>query len=597
MNFIKNVLSSALGFFLALGLIFFLFTGVVVAVVSVVAGEEEQEISIKDNSVLKVQLQGKMKDYLSEPENWLGKFMQEDSFWELRSVCKSIKRAAFDSKIKGMSIELKGLNAGISQLKELREYLSLFKKKGKWITAYADSYGQKGYYLSSVADSIFVHPMGAVDCKGLSTEILFFKDILEKYGIEMRTVRHGKYKSAIEPFVANKISHDNQKQITVLLQDIWQVLRKDIATDRKVSPEKLNRWADGLLGRNAQMALENKLVDGIAYKDSYREKLKQKLAAKHLNMVDLQEYQQYVRTKYDKIAHRFFEDKIAVVYAQGSIVYGQGDPRSIGQGVLLKTFEKIKKDTLIKAVVLRINSPGGSALASDLICRGVEKLKQKKPVVVSMGNLAASGGYYIASGADYIFAQPTTITGSIGVFGIVPNISKLAKNVGIQPHRIATNKGAYYSVFQNPKKDFIDIAQQSVDAIYQRFISKVAQGRKMPLAQVEKLAQGRVWSGVAAFENKLVDSLGGLEQAIEKAAAMVDIEIYSVHKFPKYEDDFKALLKKITSFDLGSKAKKEILKQVFGTSYTELIQDFTQAKKIPFTKNIQARIPFLMQID
>ena len=588
LNFFKNVLSSALGFFLALGLLFFLLMSILgVLFFGKISGQKELKIEIKDHSVLKIQLQGTIKDYVSEYENLLSKVAGRQDFWELHTVCNTIKAAAFDDKIKGISLEFEGLEAGISQLKELREYLSFFKKQGKWITAYSESYSQKEYYLSSIADSIFVHPMGQVDFKGLSTELLFFKDLLNKYGIKMQTIRHGKYKSAIEPFIANKISPSNQKQMTALLRDLWENMQKDIAGDRKVSLQKLNIWADHLAGRNAQMALENGLVDGIFYKDVYKEKLKQKLGTENLSVIHLWDYRPF--KKYSAI-----KNKIALVYAQGNIMQGEENPNTITPSTLLKTFEKIKKDTLIKAVVLRIDSPGGSALASDLICTGVEQLKQKKPLIVSMGNVAASGGYYIASAADYIFAEPTTITGSIGVFGILPNISKFSKNLGIHPHRIATNKGAYYSIFQKPKKDFISVAQQSVDGIYRRFVSKVAKGRNMKISQVENLAQGRVWSGVAAFENKLVDALGGLQNAIEKAAALASIQKYKIRKFPESKDGFKELFKKITAFD--AMTKKELLKQFFGNTYSQCIQDFTKTPKRPFNKNIQARLPFLMEI-
>lgn len=590
--FLKNILSSAIGFFLALGLIFLLFMGVLGALFfGKISEQKKPKMEIKDNSVLKIQLRGTLKDYVSEYENLFSKVAGQNDFWELRKVCNAIKTAAYDNKIKGISLELQNLEAGISQLKELREYLSFFKKQGKWIKAYSDTYAQKTYYLSSVADSIFVHPMGQVDFKGLSMELLFFKDLLNKYGIEMQTIRQGKYKSAIEPFIASKISPSNQKQMTALLEDIWKNMKKDIAKDRKVSLKKLDTWADNSLGRNAQMALKNGLVDGILYKDVYTEQLKQKLSTKNLSIIYLEDYH------LDSKKYRDTQNKIALVYAQGSIMYSEENPNTIVPSKLFKTFEKIKEDSLIKAVVLRINSPGGSALASDLICRGIEKLKQKKPVIVSMGNVAASGGYYIASAADYIFAEPMTITGSIGVFGIVPNIRKLSKNMGIHAHRIATNKGAYYSIFQNPKKDFISIAQQNVDSIYKRFISKVAKGRSMKISQVENLAQGRVWSGTAAFENKLVDSLGGLQNAIEKAAMLAAIQKYKILKFPRYKDGFKEIFKKITRFNSDLKLKKALLKQFFGNTYTQYIQDFIKAPKKPFTKNIQARLPFFVQIN
>ena len=583
MRFLKNVLSSTIGVFLALGFLIFLFVGLIAIVIS---DKQEQRVFVEDNSVLKILLDQRIKDYVPKHSDPFDEIFGENEFYlSLDRINIAIQKAIFDDKIKGISIELRNVNAGLSQLKELRDNLFTFKKH-KWITAYADTYGQKEYYLSSVADSVFVHPMGGVDLRGLHSEVLFFKDFQDKYGLKMEVIRHGKYKSAAEPFIANKISENNKQQITELLQSIWKTMTSDISFDRKMKVSTLNDLADNLAGRNATLALKNYLVDGIVYEDEYEEKLKQRINHKHLNTISLHDYikagnsRTYVSTK----------NRIAVVYAQGDIIYGEGDEKNIGQDLMLGTFEKIRKDTLIKAVVLRVNSPGGSALGSDLICRGVERLKAEKPVVVSMGDVAASGGYYIACSANYIFAQPTTITGSIGVFGMLPNASKFTKSIGIHSHRIATNKGAYYSFLEPVKKDFIKVARQSVDDVYQRFVGKVAQGRGLEISQVEENAQGRVWSGYQAVANKLVDSLGGLEQAIEKAAKMANIQKYRIINLPKYKKDFKKLMQKLSFLD----AKKEILKDVIGTPYAGLIQKIEHNIN---QKGIQARLPFVMKID
>ena len=354
-------------------------------------------------------------------------------FWELwtkvtglNTLLEAIENAKNDEKISGISIETKSLQGGISQLTAIRSALEDFKTSGKFVMAYADAYGQKEYYLSSVADSLFLSPIGQIDFKGLASEILFFKDFQDNYGVKMEVIRHGKYKSAVEPFLENKMSKANRMQIQSLLQSLWATLVQDISLSRGLSLEVLNEIADLSKGRAADMAVENKLADAALYRDAYDEKLKALAQTETLNSLNLMDY---IQSRSGRVFNPATE-RIAVVYAQGDIQYGKGDENYIGQELMVKALEQACNDEKVKAVVLRVNSPGGSALASDLIWRAMELTKAEKPLVVSMGDLAASGGYYIACNADKIVAEPTTITGSIGVFGMLPNVSQLTDKMG-----------------------------------------------------------------------------------------------------------------------------------------------------------------------
>lgn len=580
MKFLRNLLASILGFFIATFLIFLFF----IAIASIIGAEEE--ITVKPNSVLELDLSATIKDYAPKDDNPLAEILElTDEKLALNKIINAIENAKTDSNIKGVSIKTTLVNAGIAQTQAIRNKIEEFKESGKFVYAYNDVYSQKNYYLSSVADSLFLNPVGAIDFKGLATEILYYKDFEDKYGVKMEVIRHGKYKSAVEPYLTNKMSDANREQTTSLLKSIWSEITDDISKSRNITTEQLNLIADNANGRNAVMAKNHKLIDAIIYEDEYDEKLALN-ADKKTNTISLADYINSGKGRISATA----KNKIAVIYAQGEIMYAEGNEDIIGQGIINKALRKARKDKNVKAIVLRVNSPGGSALASELIWRELELTKKEKPLVVSMGNVAASGGYYIACNADKILAEPTTITGSIGVFGAIPNFNKLADNIGINAEQVSTNNNPNYSVFEPMDKKFYDVTKEGVEQIYTTFVNRVAVGRNMTFEQVNEIAQGRVWTGKEALKNGLVDKLGNLNDAITVAAELAQIEAYKVRNYPNYKKD----LKEAFSFSPFTKASKEdILKEALGNENYQLYNNINQMKKL---KGIQARMPYILQI-
>ena len=580
MKFLRNLLASVLGFFIALFLLFVFFFAI-----ATIVGAEEQ-IVVKSNSVLELDLSTPIKDYAPKEDNPIAEALElNEERLALNKIINAIENAKTDDKIKGISIKTTFVNAGVAQTQAIRNKLEEFKESGKFIYAYNDIYTQKNYYLSSVADSLFLNPVGAIDFRGLSTEILYFKDFEDKYGIKMEVVRHGKYKSAVEPFLENKMSDANREQTTSFLKSIWSEITEDISNSRNISIEELNTIADNSNGRNAEIALKNKLIDASIYEDEYQEKLAGSSDEK-VNTISIEDYINSGKGRISSTA----KDKIAVIYAQGDIVYGEGNESFIGQGIINKAIKKAREDDNVKAIVLRVNSPGGSALASELIWRELELTKKEKPLVVSMGNLAASGGYYIACNADKIIAEPTTITGSIGVFGAIPNFSQFADNIGINAEQVSTNNSASYSVFEPMNQKFYDVTKEGVEQIYTTFVNRVSTGRNMTFEQVNEIAQGRVWTGKEAIEKGLVDQLGGLEDAIKAAAELAEVEIYRVRNYPHYKTDLKDALQ-MNPFMKAS--KEEILKETMGDENYQLYNNIHKMKNL---EGIQARIPFIFQI-
>lgn len=580
MKFLRNLLASILGFFIATFLIFLFF----IAIASIIGAEEE--ITVKPNSVLELDLSATIKDYAPKDDNPLAEILElTDEKLALNKIINAIENAKTDSNIKGVSIKTTLVNAGIAQTQAIRNKIEEFKESGKFVYAYNDVYSQKNYYLSSVADSLFLNPVGAIDFKGLATEILYYKDFEDKYGVKMEVIRHGKYKSAVEPYLTNKMSDANREQTTSLLKSIWSEITDDISKSRNITTEQLNLIADNANGRNAVMAKNHKLIDAIIYEDEYDEKLALN-ADKKTNTISLADYINSGKGRISATA----KNKIAVIYAQGEIMYAEGNEDIIGQGIINKALRKARKDKNVKAIVLRVNSPGGSALASELIWRELELTKKEKPLVVSMGNVAASGGYYIACNADKILAEPTTITGSIGVFGAIPNFNKLADNIGINAEQVSTNNNPNYSVFEPMDKKFYDVTKEGVEQIYTTFVNRVAVGRNMTFEQVNEIAQGRVWTGKEALKNGLVDKLGNLNDAITVAAELAQIEAYKVRNYPNYKKD----LKEAFSFSPFAKASKEdILKEALGNENYQMYNNINQMKKL---KGIQARMPYILQI-
>ncbi len=586
MNFLRNFLAAILGCLVAFGIVFVMFF-----VLLTLLGSGEDTVNIKKNSILEIQLQRPIADYVgsSEINPFSGLFEESQG---LDEILHAIDVAKDDDRITGISINNNFLLAGIAQTQTLRKVLKDFKESGKFIYTYGDFYSQKDYYLASVADSVFLNPVGVMDFRGLSSEVLYYKDLQEKTGVKMEVIRHGKYKSAVEPYLENEMSEANRTQIKELIQSLWNSMIADISEDRNIAQDDLNVIADTLGGRLPKYAQQNRLIDGVLFYDEYEGKIADALSLKDredINYITLDEYTKYSNKKVLKSGN----DKIAVIFAQGEIFYGEGGPDVIGQGIINEALVKAREDDNVKAIVLRVNSPGGSALTSDIIWREVELAKAVKPVVVSMGNVAASGGYYIAAGADKIFAEPTTITGSIGVFGTIPNIHGLAKDIGINAEQVGTNKNSVeYSLFEPMGETFRNQVQESIEDTYQTFLKRVSEGRGISMAQADSIAQGRVWSGVDAQRLGLVDELGTLEDAIDEAALLAEIDSYGIKKYPKYKSGFERFMEDISG--AGAKAQENMIRQEIGEETYQVLKDI---KTFMNQKGIQARMPFTLNID
>ena len=586
MKFLGNVLATIVGIFIFFMLFFF---GIVI--IATVFGSESESVEVKNNSVIELDLEDIKNDYAGKYKDPLMVLFSDKKKVGLTDIINAIEEAKTDEDIKGISILNNESELGMAQSKALRDALESFKKSGKFVMAYANSFTQKEYYLNSVANPIYLNPVGDMDFKGLSSEIMFFKDLQEKSGIKMEVIRHGKYKSAVEPFLENKMSDANREQISALLNSVWSSVTADISKSRNVSVTKLNEIANGLLARTPEMAKAQKLVDIIAYEDVYHNAIKKALKVekdKDYNKVNILDYTKKVSNT-SKIIDS--SDKIAIIYAQGEIQSGEGDVNVIGEGSMRRSFREARKDKNVKAIVLRINSPGGNALTSDLIWREIEITKKIKPVVVSMGNYAASGGYYIACNANKIFAENNTITGSIGVFGILPNFSKLVTKIGINVEQVKTHENATrYSPFVPLDDKFKAVTLEQIEQIYKTFVTHVAAGRKMTYAQVDAIAQGRVWAGSEAVKIGLVDKIGGLDDAILEAATLAKTKEYTTQNYPEFEKDLDDLLERLPF----AKSKETFIKEEIGAENYKILE---QIKRLQAQKGVQAMMPFEINIQ
>lgn len=586
MKFLGNVLATIIGIFVFFMLFFF---GIIL--IGMLFGGESETTEIKNNSVIELNLEDIKNDYAGKYKDpWVTVFSDKKRIG-LTDIINAIEEAKTDENIKGISILNSNSSLGMAQSKALRDVLERFKKSGKFVMAYANSFSQKEYYLNSVASPIYLNPIGDLDFKGLSSEVMFFKDLQEKSGVKMEVIRHGKYKSAVEPFLENEMSDANRQQISTLLHSIWNSVTSDISKSRNIPVEQLNKIANGLLARTPEMAKAQHLIDIIAYEDVYHTAIKKALkvdAAEDYNKITILEYAQNAATT-SKISEG--SDEIAIIYAQGEIQSGEGDVNIIGEGSMRRSLQEARKNEDVKAVVLRIDSPGGNALTSDLIWREIELTKKVKPVVVSMGNYAASGGYYIACNASKIFAENNTITGSIGVFGVLPNFTSLATKIGIHTEQVKTHENAAdYSPFVPLDEKFKAVTLESVEHIYKTFVSHVATGRKMTFAQVDSIAQGRVWTGTDALKIGLVDKIGGLDDAIKEAALLAKIKNYSTQNYPEYEKNFNDLLANLPF----AKSKESFIKEEIGIENYKILE---QIKRIQSQKGIQALMPFEINIQ
>jgi protease-4 len=586
MKFLGNVLATIVGIFVFTMLFFF---GVVL--IGAIFGSEEKSIEVNENSIIELDLSNVQFDYAGKfSDPWVSVFENEKQIG-LTDVILAISAAKTDDNIKGISILNNFSSLGMAQRKAVRDALEDFKTSGKFVLAYANSYSQQEYYLNSVANTVYLNPAGEMEFKGLSSDLLFFKDFQDKSGIKMEVIRHGKYKSAVEPFLENKMSDANREQITALLNSIWSSFVSDIAKSRKLSVQKLNEIANGLLARTPEMAKAQKLVDIIAYEDEYHNDIKKLLQLTSKDEYESVSIADYTQNFISTSLPTGTSNEIAIIYAQGDIESGEGDVDIIGEGAMRRSIKEARDNEDVKAIVLRIDSPGGSALTSDLIWREIELTKKVKPVVVSMGNYAASGGYYIACNANKIFAEKNTITGSIGVFGILPNFSGLSTKMGIYSEQVNTHQNAgNYNPFAPIDEKFKAVTLEGVEKVYSTFVTHVAQGRKMTFAQVDAIAQGRVWTGSDALKLGLIDKIGGLDDAIKEAARLSKTKNYSTRNYPEFEKNFEEFFEDFPF----AKSKERFIKEEIGEENYRILE---QVKQVQNHKGIQARMPFEINIQ
>jgi len=588
MNFFKSFLASVLGTVVALIFVGLLLIMSVAGIATAVASEEAIAVDVSENSLLELDLDRPMFDNVGATQDFEEALGLGEDVLKFYDVVLAIRKAAKDDKIKGIDLKTMSPNMGWSQAQSIRKALEEFKAAGKFIYAFGDYFSQKGYYLASVSDSIFLHPMGGMEFKGLAAEVLYYKDFQEEYGFKMEVVRHGKYKSAVEPYLEDKMSEANRTQITSLLNSVWESASTAIAAGRGLTMAGLDEIAHGLKASLPQQAQENGLIDALIYENDYEHRLKGALNLEEddrLKTVDLKQL-----LAGNSLVKKGVRERIAVIYAQGPVLYGEGSENIIGQKVFLEAIEEAVKNRRVKAIVLRIDSPGGSALSSDIIWDALMKAKKEKPLVVSMGNVAASGGYYLAVAGDEIYANDMTITGSIGVFATVPNIKGFTENIGINVQHVETHKNALgYSVFKAPSGDFRASIKDGIEQVYDTFKQRVAAGRDLSLEEVEAIAQGRVWTGRQALENGLVDGLGGMDQALEAAARLAQIEEYNLSSYPKIEPEFEDFLSAMGPF---SKIEEKLL-----AHYPKEINLFlTTLSRQEQRAKVQLRLPYSVEI-
>ena len=543
----------------------------------------------KENSVLRIDLNGDIKERgVKNPfgDVDLGPFMPKASVG-LNDIIDDLKKAKEDKNIKGIYLEISEPVAGFATLEEVRNALLDFKSSGKFIYAYSEVYSQKAYYLASTATKLYLNPQGALEIKGLSSQIMFYKKMLEKLDMEVQIFRHGKFKSAIEPFMLDKMSDANRTQVETYLGSLWNHMITGIAKNRNITVKDINDMADHLSIRSPEDAVKYKLIDELKYEDEVFSSIKKKISLAETDKIHFVSLSDYSDASSPA---KLSKDKIAVIYAVGEIESGDGGDDKIGSTHIAKAIRDARLDNNIKAIVFRVNSPGGSALASDVIWRETVLAQKTKPFIVSMGDVAASGGYYISCAADRIFAQPNTITGSIGVFGMMPNAQKaLSEKLGITIDTVNTNKHSDVgTILRGVTSDEYEYVQQSVEHIYDVFISKVALGRKTSKNNIDSIGQGRVWSGADAIKINLVDELGGIQDAIAYAAKQAKLKEYKIVNLPKQKDPLQ---------ELFGNGKEEMETRAMKTNLGETYEYVKQVKNVLQLKGVQARLPYEMIIE
>lgn len=592
-QFFKSVAATIVGIF-AFGVIMIIFG--FICLFGMVASSSGTP-SLLDNSVMVLKLQGEISD--KAEEDWLGE-ITGNQFNQLgmNKILSAIHKAKKEDKVKGIYLETGILQTDYATLQEIRGALADFKKSGKWIIAYGDNFSQGGYYLSSVANKVYVNPEGNIDWHGIASQTQYIKDVAAKFGVHFTVVKVGKYKSFTEMYTEDKMSDANREQVSRYINGLWQQILTEVSASRNINKDSLNHYADGIMAfEDSQLLKSRKLVDGFCYYDEIRDVVKKQLGLKSDEKIHQASMDDVNAAVEDSNA---LGDQIAVYYCQGNIVsaassclYGSG--QEIVSKQVIKDLQELGDDDNIKAVVLRINSGGGEAYASEQLWRAVSMLNKKKPVVVSMGGMTASGAYYMSMGARYVMAQPTTLTGSIGIFGALPDWSDLmTQKLGFKYDEVKTNRHSSYGTAGSTRHwtpEEIGILQANVNRGYALFRKRVADGRKLPVEQVEQIAQGRVWLGTDAKSIKLVDGLGNLNDAIAKAAQLAKISDYGTQEYPASADWMDQLLDRVSGTS-GSYLDEQ-LRLTLGDLYKPFMTIRNMKEKEP----VQATLPFMLNIQ
>lgn len=580
-DFFKNVFANIVAILIILMVIF----GFFMLLIFASAMSEDQKPSIENNSVLVLNFKNPILDSYTEAETSIFDFGSKKNTL-LIDVLDAINKAKTDDNIKGISIETDEIQAGITQIDDIRAALEDFKKSGKFVYAYGNNMSQKSYYLASVADKLFLNPVGMVELKGMSTEVTFFKDFAEKYGIGVDIIRHGKFKAAVEPFMRNEISPENKEQLSTLLNDIWGNISTKIKASRKIDDASYKTAVDSLYGFIPEMALKNKLADKLLQKSEYENILKSNLkikASKDLKEVSIGKYVNTLESNSDS------DNEVAVLYASGEIFNGD-DYSDIHSEKYVEYIKDLADDDNVKAVVLRVNSPGGSGNASDEILFELQQLKKKKPLIVSFGDYAASGGYYISMAADKIYSEPNALTGSIGVFGMITNFKDLANRNGIRSDIVATNANSQiYSPLSGAAPGTIPILTKSIESTYKRFVYFVTQNRKKTFEQIDAIGGGRVWSGTRAKEIGLVDELGTIQQAITFAASKAKLKDYNIQSYPAKVSKFEEFFKNADEDEIAAR----VISKKIGKENYSLFERVSNPK---FNNGVQMSLPYKITI-
>ena len=589
MKFLKYVFASALGTMLAGALLLVILFGLIIGSITAAMDDfaDQKSAHIQDNSVLTLQFEYPISERAPKDEMSFPGFSNKQN--GLNQIIENIEKAKEDDKIEGIFLNISGISAGMASVETIRNSLVDFKSSGKWILAYSEYYSQNAYYLATAADEIYLNPKGIIDFKGINYQPMFMKDLFDKVGIEMQIVRgkNNSFKSAVEPFMYNEMSESNRAQSTLLISSLWDHVVNEIAAARGIPVDKVNAFADEFTGLIAQEVEGTGFIDGLVYHDEMEKILAEKLAIDELDDDLLVSLDSYAKTKGKKSSvGDYKKSKVAVIYAVGDIMGGEGDDETIGSARLAEAIREARKDSSIKAIVLRVNSPGGAALATDVIWRETLLASEEKPLVVSMGDYATSGGYYIAVEADRIYAEPNTITGSIGVFGVIPNAQVLLNDkLGINFDGVKTNKHADLFDLSKPlSSDEYNLFQRGIDQTYDTFVSRVALGRDLRQSFVDSIGQGRVWTGLSAVENGLVDEIGSLNDAIVYAAELAGLESYRIKELPHQKSPLEQLMA-----DFGVEASQKMMEMKLDDY--KLLQQYKYIQSMLDMKGVQAMLP------